>query len=240
VTISAAKTTLAPNENVELNVTVQHKSGGLSATVVYVSITLPYDATLVGPPAYDRGSGCVGTTTLVCNLDFLQPSTSSVIRFSLNAGAVGAKVVAAQVTQSQTDSAAADSSAYVSLDVREPVTATPAAGSTGSVGTLTKIITGNERANTLNGSAGRDILRGLGGNDRLFGRGGVDRLFGGRGSDRLVGGTGRDTIEGGPGNDLVESRDGVRDVIRCGTGRDTVIADRLDWISRDCERSRRR
>ena len=240
VTIAAAKTTLAPNETVEISVTVQHKSGGLSATVVYAMITLPYDATLVGPPAYDRGSGCVGTTTLMCNVDFLPPSTSAVIRFSLNAGAVGAKVIAARVTQSQTDTAAGDSSASVSLDVRAPVTATPAAGSTGSVGTQTKVITGNERANTLNGSPGRDILRGLGGNDRLFGRAGADRLYGGRGSDRLVGGTGRDTIEGGAGNDLVESRDGARDVIRCGPGRDTVVADRLDWISRDCERSRRR
>ena len=240
VSISTAKTTLAPNETVEVSVSVQHKSGSLSATVVYATITLPNDATLLGSPAYDRGSGCVGTTTLMCNVDFLPPSTSAVIRFSLNAGAVGAKVVAARVTQSQTDTAAADSSASVSLDVRAPVTATPATGSTGSTGTLAKVITGNARANTLNGSPGRDIMRGLGGNDRLFGRGGADRLFGGLGSDRLVGGTGRDTIEGGPGNDLVESRDGARDVIRCGPGRDTVVADRLDWISRDCERSRRR
>ena len=48
VSVSAAKTTLAPNETVEISVSVQHKSGSLSATVVYATITLPYDAILRG------------------------------------------------------------------------------------------------------------------------------------------------------------------------------------------------
>ena len=240
VTLSAAKATLAPNETVEVRVTVTHKSGSLSATQLRALIGLPTDATLLGAPAVDRGSGCTGTAQLNCYLDFLAPSATTVVRFSINVGGVGSKVVTARLMQLQTDTVASDSSASVSLDVRAPAIPIPAApGSGGSTGAV-KVLAGTNRANTLNGSAGRDVLRGLGGNDRLFGRGGVDRLFGGTGNDRLVGGPGADTLEGGPGRDTLEARDKTRDVVRCGPGRDTVVADRVDWVARDCETVRRR
>ena len=238
--VSAAKTTLAPNETVELRVTVTHRSGNLSATQLRALIALPADATLAGPPAFDRGSGCTGSAQLNCYLDFLAPAASTVIRFSINVGGIGGKVVTARTQQLQTDTDARDNSASVSLDVRAPAVPIPAApGSGGSTGAV-KVITGTNRANTLNGTAGRDVLRGLGGNDRLFGRGGADRLYGGLGNDRLVGGPGADIIEGGPGRDTVEARDKTRDVVRCGPGRDTVVADKADWVARDCETVRRR
>jgi Ca2+-binding RTX toxin-like protein len=236
VTVSTAKATLAPNESVEIRVTVTHRSGSLSATQLRALIALPGDATLLGAPAFDRGSGCAGTAQLTCNLDFLPPAATAVIRFSINAGGVGGKVVTAQLLQLQTDTVASDNSASVSLDVRAPAApTTPAAPGRGASVAAVKVLTGTKRANTLNGSAGRDVLRGLGGNDRLFGRGGTDRLFGGLGNDRLVGGPGADTLEGGPGRDTIEARDQTRDVVRCGPGRDTVVADRVDWIARDCE-----
>ncbi|MCW2961853.1 MAG: hypothetical protein JWM90_2240 [Thermoleophilia bacterium] len=96
---------------------------------------------------------------------------------------------------------------------------------------------------------GNDLARGGSGNDSLFGQGGNDQLFGGAGKDRLFGGVGNDLLDGGPGADLLSgeagrdriiARDGVRDVIRCGSGFDTVIADRRDVVSRDCERVQRR
>lgn len=40
---------------------------------VVLTVELPPGMRLVGPPAYTRGSGCTGTTTLVCNLGFLRP-----------------------------------------------------------------------------------------------------------------------------------------------------------------------
>ena len=79
---------------------------------------------------------------------------------------------------------------------------------------------GGRRADRLSGGRGRDCLDGRGGNDRLDGRGGADQLA------------------GGSGRDLLRARDGAFDALRCGSGRDTVIADRQDFVAADCERVR--
>lgn len=109
-------------------------------------------------------------------------------------------------------------------------------------------LTGTERGDLIFGRAGNDRIRGLGGDDCLFGQGGkdvlrgnagADKLSGGAGADDLDGGAGRDTVRGGPGADRIAGRDGVRDVIVCGPGRDTVRADRVDKTS-GCEQVRRR
>jgi hypothetical protein len=42
-------------------------------------------------------------------------------------------------------------------------------------------------------------------------------------------------MAGGPGNDVIDARDGVRDEISCGPGRDVVIKDREDRLPADCE-----
>jgi lysophospholipase L1-like esterase len=91
-------------------------------------------------------------------------------------------------------------------------------------------VVGTPWADLLLGRAGNDVIRGLAGRDRLFGRGGNDALRGGPGRDRLI---------GGPGNDVLWSRDGRRDFVLCGTGRDRVLADRLDRLSESCESVRR-
>jgi Ca2+-binding RTX toxin-like protein len=90
------------------------------------------------------------------------------------------------------------------------------------------------------GSDQDDQLCGRRGLDVLVGRAGNDLLRGGAGDDRLTGGTGRDVILGGRGSDRVESRDRFRDRIACGSGRDSVVADRRDLVARDCERVARR
>ena len=145
---------------------------------------------------------------------------------------------------------------------------TPAAPSAGlRTGRCANVRTGTARADRLTGTPAGDRLRGLGGNDVLSGRAGADcleggsgndRLSGGTGNDRLVGGTGGDTLtgsagndtlsggtgrdrfDGGAGNDTISSRDGRREVVRCGTGgRDKVTADRADRLV-GCERVTRR
>ena len=98
-----------------------------------------------------------------------------------------------------------------------------------------KPITGTSKPNVLRGTSGPDLIRGLAGADRIFGYRGNDKLLGGLGNDVLVGGAGRDRIEGGPGNDRINSRDGVRDSVACGPGRDTVLKDKFDLVHRDCE-----
>jgi len=56
----------------------------------------------------------------------------------------------------------------------------------------------------------------------------------------ISGGTGRDGLYGGEGNDSLRSQDGSFDVVGCGSGRDEVVADRVDLVGVDCERIRRR
>jgi dipeptidyl aminopeptidase/acylaminoacyl peptidase len=77
--------------------------------------------------------------------------------------------------------------------------------------------------------------------DRLSGSifGDTIRTF--AGDDEIAPGPGADDVDAGSGNDVVQAtRDGTRDLIRCGPGRDTVVADRRDRMARDCERVIRR
>ena len=75
--------------------------------------------------------------------------------------------------------------------------------------------------------------------DRITGTAYADRLSGGGGNDRLAGRAGRDVLEGGAGNDVIDARDGEVDTIRCGAGRDSVLADAGDRVAKDCESVRR-
>ena len=75
---------------------------------------------------------------------------------------------------------------------------------------------------------------------RIFGTRFADQICGRRGADAINPGDGKDRVAAGAGADVINARDGYRDVIACGLGRDLVIADRKDKVSRDCERVRRR
>ena len=94
---------------------------------------------------------------------------------------------------------------------------------------------GNDR---LVGGKGEDALFGGAGNDSLVGGSGRDLLSGGAGGDRLVGGPGRNRYYGDTGNDSINSANGVRELVDCGFGRDTVKADPRDRLS-GCEKVKR-
>jgi Ca2+-binding RTX toxin-like protein len=49
-----------------------------------------------------------------------------------------------------------------------------------------------------------------------------------------------DELTGGAGNDRFRVRDGEVDLVHCGDGRDTVLADQFDQVDNDCERVLRR
>ncbi len=83
-------------------------------------------------------------------------------------------------------------------------------------------------------------VRGRATGDILVGTPRADVICGLDGSDVIRPGAGPDTVYAGPGDDLVSSRDRVRDTISCGSGQDTVTADRIDAVARDCERVTRR
>jgi Ca2+-binding RTX toxin-like protein len=69
----------------------------------------------------------------------------------------------------------------------------------------------------------------------LTGGDGNDTLTGGPGNDTLRGEKGVDTHSGGDGDDLIDSRGDRPDVVTCGIGNDTVMADAVDSVAPDCE-----
>lgn len=107
---------------------------------------------------------------------------------------------------------------------------------------------GAEGGDRLLGFRGRDTLNGRGGDDCLLGARGHDLLKGGPGDDRLhgsakrdvlIGGPGRDRLRGGLQSDKLRARDGERDRLGCGPGRDLAIVDHMDEVAKSCEVVRR-
>jgi hypothetical protein len=92
-------------------------------------------------------------------------------------------------------------------------------------------IDGNRGNDVLRGGAGRDLIRGGDGHDLLRGQGGADRLYGEGGRNRVLGDAGNDYID--------VSRNGVRDVVNGGRGRDRARAQERDRL-RSVERITRR
>ncbi|MDO8210646.1 calcium-binding protein [Conexibacter sp. CPCC 206217] len=98
-------------------------------------------------------------------------------------------------------------------------------------------ITGNGRANVIDGHWGDDKVAGGGGDDQLRGSDGQDEIRGGDGADTLDGGTGDDELVGEAGDDLLlgdfDARRGA-DTMRGGDGIDTVsYAVKRDPVSVD-------
>lgn len=110
----------------------------------------------------------------------------------------------------------------------------------GVPGACSNVINGTSKKDRLTGTADGDRIKGRAGPDRIKGVGNADCLYGDGGNDRIVGGSGSDRLFGGAGKDLIKAKDGTRDVVRCGAGRDRVIADRIAKVARDCEMVRRR
>ena len=119
------------------------------------------------------------------------------------------------------------------------------------------LLSGTDKHDNLAGEDGEDQVRGLGAGDFIFGGSGNDVIYGGPGRDNplvgdegddviyggdgddavLIGEEGNDVIYGGPGNDieLHGDGDGQRDKLYCGEGRDSYMADKVDYVSSSCE-----
>jgi hypothetical protein len=233
----AQPSTVPVGGELAIQLRVTNRSGALAQRVV-VDVDLPSGLQLVGSST-DRGPGC-GGAPLVCDLEFLSGAApTGTILLRARVAAPGELTVRASARYALTDPDPSNNA--ISLVVNRAAPA-PAPASSGAAQPTARplVRSGSARADTLRGTRLGDVLRGLGGNDRLFGEGGNDRLYGGSGNDRLVGGNGRDLLDGGPGADVISARDRTHDTIRCGSGRDTVTADRGDAVARDCERVSRR
>ena len=233
VTLAANRTALPPNGDADIVATVRNTGSG-DALGTKLVIDLPPTMTLLGPPAVDRGAGCTGGQRIDCYLDFVPSGGAGTVRFAVRVAGSGAQSLTAAATADR-EANPADNAARLTFQLQSPPPPPPPPPPSG--GTTQS---GTSRADTMTGTRFADLLRGLGGNDRLNGRGGNDRLFGGLGHDTLIGGPGADLLDAGPGNDRIAARDGTRDTIRCGPGRDTVVADRKDVVARNCETVRRR
>lgn len=106
-----------------------------------------------------------------------------------------------------------------------------------SLGDCGPVSSGSAGPDLLRGGKGGQDLLGRGGDDVLRGESGDDCIRGGRGRDIVRGGRGKDVLSGGVGDDRLRARDGERDVVACGAGRDRVVVDRKDRL-RGCERVR--
>jgi len=117
------------------------------------------------------------------------------------------------------------------------------AGLTASAVVLAKTIEGGPGHDRLIGTRHTDRIDGRAGNDVIAGRGGSDNLRGSGGDDRIKGGGGRDEFDmhhgeevGGLGDDVIHARDGRRDEINCGPGKDRAVVDRAEDGVFNCER----
>lgn len=75
-------------------------------------------------------------------------------------------------------------------------------------------------------------LDGGGGGDMLHGGSDTDAIDGGGGADSILGGLGRDQITAGGGGDTIDVKDGERDSVNCGSGKDKVRKDRRDKLKK--------
>jgi hypothetical protein len=98
VSIQAPTGRVFPGQEADFTVWSSNSSQYQGYGDVVLTIDLPPGAALVGPPSYERGSGCSGTTTVVCDLDSLSPRMTTPVRFGIRPSALGQQQLAAQLS----------------------------------------------------------------------------------------------------------------------------------------------
>jgi hypothetical protein len=105
-------------QDVDLSVA---NAGTGSALAVRVTIELGPGMVLNGPPYTERGSGCTGTTTIACDLDFLEPGMATPVRFAVKLTRLGVTTLTASVDSGYgADAHPADNSGSVTFRVIVP------------------------------------------------------------------------------------------------------------------------
>lgn len=200
-----------------------------------------------------------------CNLGTIQPGASATITLAATPRYVALHRVTASVLRARGDTSGlvdpnpANDVATATANVRAARSCEIIRTGTNAADTLFGTNFGGDRMlgldgnDVLRGAAGDDCIIGGRGNDQLYGELGADVLEGGPGNDLLDGGRGNDRLAGGAGNDLlragtgtnqlsagsgddrVSARNGRRERINCGSGKDAVRADRTDDLT-GCER----
>jgi Ca2+-binding RTX toxin-like protein len=238
VTLAAATLTPKVGASDVIGLTVADVGQGAAANA-HGTVGLPAGVTMTGSFTATGDVTCNNTGgNLACTAS-LVAGASATVRFNVHVGSAGRRTLNADF-EAERELNPLDNHATLTLSVATRVPATASKGVTRTGSARADTLSGTGRNDLLRGLGGNDLLRGLAGNDILLGGSGNDRLLGGPGNDRLVGGAGRDRLSAGPGNDRLEARDGEKDTVDCGGGSDTVLADKRDVVSKNCERVSRR
>jgi Tol biopolymer transport system component len=192
--------------------------GNLTATGIRLEISSsPMEVVRVDPSV-----SCAGTAPVVCTLPPLPPQHWNTLEVDVSSLTAGLLKTQFAVTADEPDN-----SLFLNrLELDEAV--------------LPCVTVGSKGADNLEGTNGHDSICARGGADRIDARAGNDFVDAGSGDDTVIGGPGRDVLTSGPGRDVILVRDRHRDRVKCGTGRDLVVADRLDRVAADCEKVFRR
>jgi Ca2+-binding RTX toxin-like protein len=227
----------APSPGSDVVITATFSNAGMDdAPSTTGTITVPR-ASAVLSTTVTQGTCTIAGTTVNCGFGTLKRSQPATVIVVIRAPGGGDVKSTASVSSPLTDGAPGNNTSSVTASVKG---GTPGPAPQPQPTACSNVIAGTPKNDRLKGTANGDTIRGRAGADRVKGLAGDDCLFGDGGADRIVGGAGSDRISGGAGNDVIRAKDGTRDVIRCGAGRDTVVADRSDKVRKDCERVRRR
>jgi Ca2+-binding RTX toxin-like protein len=187
---------------------------------VVTTFTVAVPVTIDGGPGADELSGGIGRSTVLGGDgdDYLTaPPSPTPVGYQFDGGA-GDDVISA--VQEKVRSPGQKTETYVFQATRDSVTCGSGSDRV-SADALDAPLDGCEDVTTF-------VAQGT---IRLTGTSGPDRIALGRSFSYRV--------DAGAGDDLVRANNGARDYVRCGAGRDVVVADRRDRIASDCERVRR-
>jgi uncharacterized repeat protein (TIGR01451 family) len=92
-------------------------TGDQTASSLVLALHLPDGMRLVGPPFYERGSGCTGTSNLTCDLDFLAGGSSTLIRYSVQVTKPGPLTMTAVASSAAPDARPGDNTASFTVDL---------------------------------------------------------------------------------------------------------------------------
>ena len=91
--------------------------GDQTAGDVVLTVRLPAGMRLLGAPYYQRGSGCTGTQTIVCPLDFLAAGGSTLIRYSVQVTGAGSQTTIVSVSSTNPDANPEDNTTSYSVSL---------------------------------------------------------------------------------------------------------------------------
>jgi 4-amino-4-deoxy-L-arabinose transferase-like glycosyltransferase len=92
-------------------------TGNQGAGGVVLTVKLPPGMKLLGPPAYEQGQGCTGTSTITCRLDGVSGGGAARIRFGVLVTRAGPQTMTATVASEAVDVNPADNSASFTVDL---------------------------------------------------------------------------------------------------------------------------